>query len=414
MKKFSDTFLVAMKNLFLSAAMMSVFAGMAFASSETASSSQPTGNVPELNVDKFLSASSNMQKAINEDDPVLEKLNLDADDLEIMMPDEQFQAVCDAISSHYAEIEVGAANKAKLEDAKVIFGAENAKEIQPFIGNQAAIDNARRQLRDAYNVFADYHSTQELASSVVDWHWGDSWGVTINPSVGTLGVGIDAGYEFNRFFKIRAHYGTGRLDTTMKLSDADADVTWENQDNYGVFVDWHPKGSQFHVTAGLMRMDPRIRIDAKYTATSGLKDMNPQAALIPGYHDSYRVSAHYTMDGDWENEIQPYVGVGWSSDGSKKRTLYFSIDIGLAYLGEGNYTRNNQNIAGGNPHLQKWNGTEWAELDPTDSDYQHDLNAAASLVKLDNNIRDAVNKVADFLNDMYVYPVIQIGGGIRF
>lgn len=402
MKKFSDTFLVAMKNLFLSAAMMSVFAGMAFASSETASSSQPTGNVPELNVDKFLSASSNMQKAINEDDPVLEKLNLDADDLEIMMPDEQFQAVCDAISSHYAEIEVGAANKAKLEDAKVIFGAENAKEIQPFIGNQAAIDNARRQLRDAYNVFADYHSTQELASSVVDWHWGDSWGVTINPSVGTLGVGIDAGYEFNRFIKVRAHYGTGRLDTTMKLSDADADVTWENQDNYGVFVDWHPKGSQFHVTLGLMHMKPKIGIDATYQAESQF------------YHPAYgplgkkfRVTSHYKMDGDWENEIQPYVGIGWSSDGSKKRTLFFSVDLGLAYMGEGTYSYNKP-VLGSNPTLEEWN-------DATGTwDHSSDYDTAASLLKLDENIRDAIGKVTDFLNDMYVYPVIQIGGGIRF
>lgn len=387
-----------MKNLFLSAAMMSVFAGMAFASSETASSSQPTGNVPELDVDKFLSASGNMQKAINDDDPVLEKLNLDADDLEIMMPDEQFQAVCDAISSHYAEIEVGEANKAKLEDAKVIFGAENAKEIQPFIGNQAAIDNARRQLRDAYNVFADYHSTQELASSVVDWNWGDSWGVTINPSVGTLGIGIDAGYEFNRFFKIRAHYGTGRLDTTMKLSDTNLDFEWENQDNYGIFVDWHPKGSQFHVTLGLMRMDPRIRVEANYHGTSFAPDTT-------GTRNQYDVKSDYIMEGEWKNEIQPYVGVGWSSDGSKKRTLYFSIDLGLAYLGEGNYKES------GAPHFYK-NGQPFDPNNPMNS--LGEIDAVSTLQKFDGNVRDAVDKVADFLNDMYVYPVLQIGGGIRF
>ncbi len=385
--------------------MMSVFAGMAFAE-ETASSSQPTGNVPELNVDKFLSASGNMQKAINEDDPVLEKLNLDADDLEIMMPDEQFQAVCDAISSHYAEIEVGAANKAKFEDAKVIFGAENAKEIQPFIGNQAAIDNARRQLRDAYNVFADYHSTQELASSVVDWNWGDSWGVTINPNVGTLGVGIDAGYEFNRFIKVRAHYGTGRLDTTVTLSDTDADLEWENQDNYGIFVDYHPKGSQFHVTLGLMRMDPRIRVEANYHG-NGQTYQSTGPVL-------YQVDSDYIMEGNWKNEIQPYVGIGWSSDGSKKRTLYFSIDIGLAYLGEGNYSCNEQNPAGGNPMLYKSTdgGQTWTHADTSAN--SADISAASTLLDMDANIREAVEKVADFLNDMYVYPVIQIGGGIRF
>lgn len=385
-----------MKNLFLSAAMMSAFAGMAFAANS--SSTAPQSDVPELSVDKFLSAAHNMQEAIKNEDPVLEKFNLDVDDLQIMMPDEQFQAVCDAISSHYAEIAIGDNNSAKFEDAKAIFGAENAKEIQPFIGNQPAIDNARRQLRGAYEVFADYHSTQELASSVVDWNWGDSWGVTINPNVGTLGMGIDAGYEFNRFFKVRAHYGTGRLDTTVTLSDTDASLEWENQDNYGLFVDWHPKGSQFHVTLGLMRMDPRIRVEAKYHGSTGGIDHLGQPAM-------YTVNSDYIMDGRWENEVQPYVGVGWSSDGSKKRTLYFSIDLGLAYLGEGTYKQS------GDPHFYK-NGTAFDPNNPMAS--VGEIDAVQTLKQFDSNVREAVDKVADFLNDMYVYPVIQIGGGIRF
>ena len=384
-----------MKNLFLSAAMMSAFAGMAFAANS--SSTAPQSDVPELSVDKFLSAAHNMQEAIKNEDPVLEKFNLDVDDLQIMMPDEQFQAVCDAISSHYAEIAIGDNNSAKLEDAKAIFGAENAKEIQPFIGNQPAIDNARRQLRGAYEVFADYHSTQELASSVVDWNWGDSWGVTINPNVGTLGMGIDAGYEFNRFFKVRAHYGTGRLDTTVTLSDTDASLEWENQDNYGLFVDYHPKGSQFHVTLGLMRMDPRIRVEAKYDGHT-----SQDFTAMGGSKYDFYVTSDYIMEGEWKNEIQPYVGVGWSSDGSKKRTLYFSIDLGLAYLGEGNYKQS------GSPHFyQRENGG-------TPSAGINNADAMATLQQFDSNVREAVDKVASFLNDMYVYPVIQIGGGIRF
>lgn len=375
--------------------MMSAFAGMAFAANS--SSTAPQSDVPELSVDKFLSAAHNMQEAIKNEDPVLEKFNLDVDDLQIMMPDEQFQAVCDAISSHYAEITIGDNNSAKFEDAKAIFGAENAKEIQPFIGNQPAIDNARRQLRGAYEVFADYHSTQELASSVVDWNWGDSWGVTINPNVGTLGMGIDAGYEFNRFFKVRAHYGTGRLDTTVTLSDTDASLEWENQDNYGLFVDWHPKGSQFHVTLGLMRMDPRIRVEAKYDGHT-----SQDFTTMGGSKYDYYVTSDYIMEGEWKNEIQPYVGVGWSSDGSKKRTLYFSIDLGLAYLGEGNYKQS------GSPHFyQRENGG-------APSAGIANADAMATLQQFDSNVREAVDKVADFLNDMYVYPVIQIGGGIRF
>lgn len=389
-----------MNKLFLSTAFYSAAAIAAVAASTAAEEKQ---TMPELDIDTFLSASNNMQEVIKNQDPVLEKLDLDADDLEIMMPDEQFQAICDAITAHYTDADFKSAQQNKLEDAKTIFGAENAKEIQPFIGNQPAIDNARRQLRGAYDVFADYHSTQELASSVVDWNWGDSWGVTINPTVGTLGLGISAGYEFNRFFKIRAHYGTGRLDTTMRLSDTNMEFEWENQDNYGLFVDWHPKGSQFHVTVGLMRMDPRIRVEAKYHGTT-----NAYNSTGTGYN-RYDVHSTYTMDGDWENEIQPYIGIGWDSDGSKKRTLYFSVDLGLAYLGEGTYKES------GSPKFYRndqWLSThgEPGSIMPEASD----TDAMQTLNQFDSNVRDAVDKVADFLNDLYVYPVIQVGFGIRF
>ena len=64
-----------MKNLFLSAAMMSAFAGMAFAANS--SSTAPQSDVPELSVDKFLSAAHNMQEAIKNEDPVLEKFDLE-------------------------------------------------------------------------------------------------------------------------------------------------------------------------------------------------------------------------------------------------------------------------------------------------------------------------------------------------
>ena len=133
----------------------------------------------------------------------------------------------------------------------------------------------------------------------------------------------------------------------MKLSDTNLDFEWENQDNYGIFVDYHPKGSQFHVTLGLMRMDPRIRVEANYHGTTNAYDAMGQGTR-------YDVKSDYIMEGEWKNEIQPYVGVGWSSDGSKKRTLYFSIDLGLAYLGEGNYKES------GAPHFYK-NG---APFDP--------------------------------------------------
>ena len=384
-----------MKNILLPTALLAAAAIVpAFAATPTSGEAQ---NQPAPKTEMSIAALQQMQKTIVNDEPILEELHLDAGWLEDLPPDEQFRDIAGAINKTFTT------QQDRRNAIGKVFGEAYVDTMAGTLESPEATKNVENMLGEAHKLFLSY----ENRNDVVDWGWGDAWGFTVTPNVGTLGIGIQVGYEFNKYFKVRAHYATGEFDTSIHLSDADADLSWKNKDNMGLFFDWHPRASQFRVTAGLLRMKPKFEIDANYEGVSKFYTSAAGAAIA----QTYKVTSNYKMEGDWDNEFCPYLGIGWSTDGGQKRTLYFSIDLGLAYLGEGNYTHNAQNIAGGNPHLQK--------LDPAtgtwiDSNTQADIDTAGTLLKLDTNIRDAVNKVADFLNDMYVYPVIQIGGGIRF
>lgn len=354
----------------------------AFAATPTAGEAQ---TVPAARAEISVKALQEMQKAINNDAPIFEALDLSTGWLEDLPPDEQFRDIANAINTLRPE------GKAREEAIAEIFGADYVETMSGTLSDKERTQKVETLLADAHQLFSDYENRNDVA----DWGWGDAWGVTITPNIGTLGLGIQAGYEFNKYFKIRGHYASGRLDTTIKLSDANAELEWKNNNNYGVFFDWHPRGSQFRVTAGIIRMDPRIRVEAKYHGTSHAYDSN----LTPHQYDVYST---YTMSGDWDNEVCPYIGVGWSTDGGQKRTLYFSIDLGLAYVGEGNYAES------GSPSFYE----DGHRVHPVPG--SANLDALATLQQFDGNVRDAVDKIADFLNDMYVYPVIQFGGGIRF
>lgn len=375
-----------MKNILLPTALLAAAAIVpAFAATPTSGEAQ---NQPAPKTEMSIAALQQMQKTIVNDEPILEELHLDAGWLEDLPPDEQFRDIAGAINKTFTT------QQDRRNAIGKVFGEAYVDTMAGTLESPEATKNVENMLGEAHKLFLSY----ENRNDVVDWGWGDAWGFTVTPNVGTLGIGIQVGYEFNKYFKVRAHYATGELDTTVKLSDTNIDLEWKNRDNMGLFFDWHPRASQFRVTAGLIKMDPRIRVSAKYHGTTGALDAN----MTPAKYDVY---SEYNMNGDWDNEFCPYLGIGWSTDGGQKRTLYFSIDLGLAYLGEGNYKES------GEPHFYK-NDVAFDPNNPAAS--LGEIDAVATLKQFDGNVRDAVTKVADFLNDMYVYPVIQIGGGIRF
>lgn len=348
----------------------------------------------------FVQAARQMKMTIDNEDAIIDELNLE--DLEHLPPEEQFERIAIAINT----VPKTAAQKRSAMER--VFGPQNAEIIDYILADKTKTAYVREQLRTAHVLFNEY----ERPYDVSNWGWGESWGVTVAPNLGTLGIGLDVGYEINKHWKIRAHYGTGSMSGNMHLKDAKINVGWENKNNAGLLVDWHPRGSQFHVTMGVMYSNPKISIKGKYDATTS--SVQTPAGPVQMQGPTYRVESNYHMVGEWENEIQPYVGFGWSSDGGKDRTLFFTFDMGLLYVGDSSYGEDGEyRISRDGVLIATGNGKDGAT--PTD-DFNPVMDGAtaAALQRMDGNIRDAIEKVAGFLDDMYVYPVIQFGGGIRF
>lgn len=350
-------------------------------------------NLPPAKTEMSVAALQKMQQTIEADEAVIDELELSSWTLEDLPPDEQFRDIAAAINRKFPE------GEGRRDAIAKVFGDDYVDTMAGTLDSPEKTESVEKLLGEAHKLFLSYENRNDVS----DWGWGEAWGVTIAPDIGTLGLGIQVGYEFNKYFKIRAHYGSGKISHTGTFENAPYHASIKNNNNVGVFFDWHPRGSQFHVTAGLIRMDPRVKINAKYRAESSGATYH-----LPGVKD-YLVLSDFEMSGDWDNDVMPYLGFGWSTDGGQARTLFFTIDIGVAYLGEGNYNKNPQ-VLGRNPMLlERPAGGSAADWRPST-----DYDTASTLLELDKNIRDGLDKIATFLNDMYVYPVIQFGGGIRF
>lgn len=222
-------------------------------------------------------------------------------------------------------------------------------------------------------------------------------GILTEVNVGTQGIGLSIGYEFNQHFKLRMRgaylaydydddWGNGADGLTAK-GKMDFDGS-----NVGLILDYHPFGGRFHVSGGLNFADTKVKIDSNLNAATG-------ADGSEGTYDfggvTYRAAGNSgNIHGKYSwNTVQPYLGIGWSSDGDGDRSLYFSIDLGVNFIGNGSLS------VGASDNIQAWNGTDWEK---------------ASNATIEHSVREEGKDFFKIADDLFVYPVLQIGMGYRF
>ena len=235
-------------------------------------------------------------------------------------------------------------------------------------------------------------------------------GVFFDINAGTQGVGFDIGYEFNRYFKLRFRSGYMSFAYDDEWNDMDFEAKFKGN-NTGIILDVHPFAGKFHVSAGL-NFNP-IKLEAR-----GRLNSDNEYVDYPGdyYGGHYGIDYSRTYElGNYEYRLkegvkdgwvfgeyswrscQPYLGIGWSTDGDGDRGLYFSFDLGVNFMGSGSLS------------VSSSGGVEQKPVGAPDSEYK----------QLDNSIlKDSLMeegkdffKIADKL---YVWPVLQIGMGLRF
>lgn len=220
----------------------------------------------------------------------------------------------------------------------------------------------------------------------------DYAGVFADVNMGTQGVGINLGYEIDRYVKLRLRaswLGYQRSDTWDSMNV----VSKLNGSSVGFLVDYHPYATSFRITAGFNYSPLSVEANG-VMSTNGIETGK---IYTLGDHD-YRVSEGQQgrVKGRYKwHSLQPYIGLGWASDLNDEGSLYFNCDLGINIMGKGNLSVNAGSNIEQSPHGQG----KWSPV-------------STSILK-DSMLEEGKDffKIADKL---YVYPVLQFGIGYHF
>ena len=217
-------------------------------------------------------------------------------------------------------------------------------------------------------------------------------GVLFDINVGTLGAGFSVGYEFNKYLKARVRAGFLSYDYEDTWSDVDVLGEFTGN-NMGIMLDYHPFGGRFRLTTGVTISDLAVSVngsmDKRYYAEHIDKTYEFGGYVFKLKDEDITAKAEYK----W-NKVQPYLGIGWSSDGEGDAEVYFTFDMGVNFMGTGELS------------VSYTGGAEVTTPDGKKTEISNEI--------LENAIREEGKDFFDIADDICVYPVIQLGLGIRF
>lgn len=199
------------------------------------------------------------------------------------------------------------------------------------------------------------------------------------PTIGTLGVGLEAGYVINPRFRVRLRGNWIAYEFNRERCGIDFKARAQNR-SASLLLDYHPWEGAFRWTAGALVSDMNAQVSGSTHGDSfTLGDNTFQG------EGNICVRGKYT----W-NKVQPYIGFGWSTEGMGESLWYWTVDVGVAILGNGKLTTSSSGkITDGNGH-------------PVDSGQIHE------------SIRQEAHEVLKMCDRVHLYPVLQIGAGYRF
>ena len=230
---------------------------------------------------------------------------------------------------------------------------------------------------------------QEYAAEAIQAPVDTARGITFDINVGTQGIGMSLGYEFNKHLKMRVRGAYLKASYNDTWGDGDGEIEYDGN-NAGILLDYHPFGGVFHLSAGLNFS--KSTLSATASAQHNLKGTYDLGGYTFEVVDNEaRIKGEY----DWNN-LQPYIGIGWSTDGDGDHSLYFTLDIGVNFIGSGKFSINSiegiNNVKG--PHGENLGHITYSIAEQAVREEGKDF-----------------FKIAD---DIIVYPVIQLGMGYRF
>lgn len=148
---------------------------------------------------------------------------------------------------------------------------------------------------------------------------GDDW--QVSPVFGTLGAGVEARWQPDPFWAIRAGVQGGLFDLKEKLKRGDFQnrVTLLNSP---LVIDWYPTGGNFRLSGGVV-----LSANSFKGHVYNIKDH----VRAFGRRSVVEIADPLTRYDVTFNPIQPYLGAGYTLASNDKASL--DVNLGVVYTG---------------------------------------------------------------------------------
>lgn len=150
----------------------------------------------------------------------------------------------------------------------------------------------------------------------------------LGTSINTFGIGAFYTYKFNDNFHLRTTFhGLDADIDDIEYSDTDYDGDYESK-SAGILLDWYPasRGWQrnIFISGGLMFYDTEFN----GSSSARLDD------LVSVGNTSFRNprTSALELNVKHEDEVTPYIGIGWGNKSRGERGFAFVAELGLIYM----------------------------------------------------------------------------------
>ena len=206
---------------------------------------------------------------------------------------------------------------------------------------------------------------------------------------GTLGAGVNAGYDFSNDLAIRGLVNYFNLDFDGEKAGNEYDGELDLR-SLGLLVDWHPFWGAFRMSGGAFLNNNRLS-----ASTEGM-------ALNIGNHE-YPADLSFRMEFE---KAAPYLGIGWTS-GRGGGGLSFTADIGALF-------RSTPRVSASG-RIRDCGFTVSREGDADVDCSQVPGILEASLERdMERDLELEHDALQDDLDKLKIYPVISLGLSYRF
>ena len=219
----------------------------------------------------------------------------------------------------------------------------------------------------------------------------DKTELNFDVNAGTQGAGVSLGYKLTPSVRLRLRGAMLSYEQNENWSDSLGQLKLYG-DNVGLLVDIFPGEGNFYITAGLNFSENKMRCHSRIDRKPGMVG----TATVGGIEYSIIEGTHAELNGKYSwNHAQPYIGIGYQDEIFDSSTFYYSLDLGVNFMGSGNLTvSGSDNLRYRNPATN--------EMKP------------ATEAVMEESIRKEGRDFFKIADDLNVYPVIQFAIGARF